>query len=393
MMDPRQVMRACGNAGWPGVILAAVVLTWMCTAVCFVSGKKVSGQENRRLAELPELSRALEPGYDYGERFERWLGDHFPRRKGMVRASALLRLRCNGLVRQGTDGWLYAAVLGSPDVYSHANRFDGETIERVRRQTVAFGAAAKASGIRKVYFTFSNDKESVYPEFYPAGYAKVHPESRLDQVWKALQGVTPDVTTVRFTDRLMALKEEHVVFCRSGTHMTDLASYRVYGWLADRIREDFPSFAKVGDGQCVFGRDALHADDDLVKLGAVPFYPDRYLETEFADLRSPRADSFLWERRCGDGVAQIVRKTRNASAGNSLKMFLLTDSFGWRWVPYLAEGVAELQVVYIGGDSPFDIGAKSAAELLAMKPDILVVNFTERFLQRILTLEFPKGGL
>lgn len=387
----RRIIRACGNTGWPGVILTAVTLAWMCTAICFVSRKKVSGQENRRLAELPELSHAFEPGYDYGERFERWLGDHFPRRKSMVRTSALLRLRCNGLVRQGTDGWLYAAILGSPDVYSHANRFDEEQIERVRRQTIAFGAAAKASGIRKVYFTFSNDKESVYPEFYPAGYAKVHPESRLDQVWKVLQGATPDVTPVRFTDRLMALKGEHVVFCKSGTHMTDLASYRVYGWLADRIREDFPSFAKVEDGQCVFGRDDRHTDDDLVKLGAVPFYPHASLVNDFAAVRMPRAETVVDERRC-DGFLRVIRRTRNVAVGNDLKMFLLTDSFGRRWIPYLAESVAELHVVYIGNDDPFDLGERGRAELLEMEPDILVVNFTERFLQRLLTLEFPKGG-
>lgn len=391
MMDPRRIMRACGKAGWPGVILTAVTLAWMCTAVCFVSKKKVSGQENRRLAELPELSRAFEPGYDYGERFERWLGDHFPRRKGMVRMSAQLRLRSNGLVRQGTDGWLYAAILGAPKVYSHANRFDKRQIRTVRRQTVAFGAAAKAAGVKKVYFTFSNDKESVYPEFYPAGYAKVHPESRLEQVWKALQGATPDVELVRFTDRLMALKGEHVVFCKSGTHMTDLASYRVYGWLADRIREDFPSFAKVGDGQCVFGRDDRHTDDDLVKLGAVPFYSHAFLVNDFAAVRTPRAETVVEEKR-RDRFLRVVRRTQNAVAGNDLKMFLLTDSFGWRWVPYLAESVSELHVVYIGNDDPFDLGERGRAELLEMKPDILVVNFTERFLQRLLTLEFPKGG-
>ena len=388
---PRRIMRACGDAGWPGVVLTAVTLTWMCTAVCFVSRKKVSRQENRRLAELPELSRALEPGYDYGERFERWLGDHFPQRKGMVRASALLRLRGNGLVRQGTDGWLYATVLGSPDVYSHANRFDAGQIERVRRQTVAFGAAAKASGIKKVYFTFSNDKESIYPEFYPAGYAKEHPESRLDQVWKALQGVTPDVATVRFTDRLLALKGERVVFCKSGTHMTDLASYRVYGWLADRIREDFPLFVKVDDGQCVFGRDDRHTDDDLVKLGALPFYPRSLLVNDFVELRDPQAKVTVAEERC-DGFRRVVRRMRNDAAGNGLKMFLLTDSFGLRWIPYLAEGVSEMQSVFIGSNDPFDLGDRERSELLAMKPDILIVNFTERFLQRLLTLEFPKGG-
>ena len=391
MMDLKQTLRACGNAGWPGVVLTVVALAWMCTAVCFVSKKKTSTQENRRLAELPELSRTLEPGYDYGERFERWLGDHFPRRKGMVHASAMLRLRCNGLVRQGTDGWLFAAVLGSPEVFSHADRFDEERIKSLRRRTVAFGAAAKEAGIKKVYFTFSNDKESIYPEFYPAGYAKVHPESRLDQVWKALRGVTPDVALVRFTDQLVALKDTHAVFCKSGTHMTDLASYRVYGWLADRIHEDFPAFAKVRDEQCVFGRDDKHTDADLVKLGAAPFYPRACLVNDFAAVRAPRAETTIDEKR-RDGFLRVVRHTRNASAGNGLKLFLITDSFGWRWVPYLAESVAELHVVYIGNDNPFDLGEQGRAELLKMKPDILIVNFTERFLQRLLTFEFPEGG-
>lgn len=310
----------------------------------------------------------------------------------MVRQANLMRMRGNALVKQGSDGWLFGSVYGAPEMFMNANRFSEEEIACLRARLVAFGAAAKAAGVKKVYVTFSNDKESIYGEHYPRGYRKAHPESRLEQVWAAVQGTTPDVTFVRFTDRLMEAKKTHDVFCRSGTHMTDYASYLVYGWLAETIRADFPSFAQVRDGDCVFGRDAEHTDKDILIGGAVPFYPDRYLETEFADLRRPRAEIRLEERRRNEGASPLVRKTRNESAGNGLKMFLLTDSFGWRWVPYLAESVSEMEVVYIGGDHPFEMGARSAVELLEQKPDILVVNVTERFLQRLLTLEFPKEG-
>lgn len=377
---------------WPEIVFAAAVTGCLCAAIWFVSDETVSKDEKRRLEERPPLPRTLSDAAGFGNRFERWLGDHFPLRAVMVRLRNLMRMRGSALVLEGSDGWLFGAIYGAPETFMNANRFTAPELESVRGRVRAFGAAAKAAGVKKVYFTFSNDKESIYGEHYPKGYRKVHPESRLDQVWAAVQGVTPDVTFVRFTDRLMEAKKEHDIFCRSGTHMTGYASYLVYGWLAETIRADFPSFAQVRDGDCVFGRDTKHTDMDILIGGAVPFYPERYLETEFADLRSPRAETRLRERRSNEGASPFVWKTRNESAGNGLRMFLLTDSFGWRWAPFLAESVAKLQVVYIGGDRPFDMGRKCSRELLKLKPNILVVNFTERFLQRLLTLRFPKGG-
>ena len=385
----KTLLQICERIGWPGIVFLTVMFAWMGSAVWFVSSKKISSEENRVLTERPELAHALEPGYEYGAKFERWLGDHFPRRKKMVRQSNMMRLHGNSLVRQGPNGWLFSNVLGSAEVYSHANRFSIGELARLRERTVAFGHDAKAVGVKKLYFVFSNDKESIYPEFYPPGYAQVHPESRFEQTWKALQGATSDVTLLRFTDRLMAMKPEHLVFCKSGTHMTELASYRVYGWLADRIREDFPSFAKVVDADCVFGRDNRHTDVDLVKLGAVPLYPKAFLENDFVEVKSPRAKMTLFEKRCEE-FPRTVRHMRNRSANNEIRLFLLTDSFGLRWTPFLAESVSELHVIYIGDDNPFDLGEKGRKELLELKPDIVVVNFTERFLQRLLALEYPK---
>lgn len=374
---------------WPGLILAAAMLAWMCLAVWFVSSRTTSADENRTLAERPEFAKALDADYGYGARFDRWLGDHFPKRKKMVQLSNGLRMRGNSRVRSGPDGWLYGTVLGAPEVFTHANRFTESELACLRERTVAFGRDAHAAGVKRVYFIFSNDKESIYPEFYPPGYAKVHPESRFEQTWRALRNATPDVALLRFTDRLLALKSEHTVFCKSGTHMTDLASYRVYGWLAERIRADFSDFVQVRDEDCVFGRDSRHTDDDLVKLGAVPLYSSEFLENDFAELKSPKARITQEEHR-RDGFLRVVRRFSNPTVGGGLRLFLLTDSFGRRWIPYLAESVSELQTVFIGNNDPYVLDAATRADVLSFKPDIVVVNFTERFLQRLLTLEFPK---
>lgn len=41
--------------GLPGLVFAAVLLGYMCTAVWRVSDKTESKEENRRFAEMPEL--------------------------------------------------------------------------------------------------------------------------------------------------------------------------------------------------------------------------------------------------------------------------------------------------------------------------------------------------
>jgi len=376
-------------AGWSGGAFAAFVLTWMFVAVWRVSDKTVSFEENRTLEAFPEISRVLEPGYDFGSRFERWFADHFWRRKAMVRLSNKLRLRGNSFILHGKDGWLYGVLYDGVEVYTHANRFDDGQIETLRSRTAEFGRRAKAAGVGHVYFVFSNDKESLCPEFYPSGHGKVHPESRFDQLWNALQGASPDVALLRFTDRLMEAKSHTEVFCRCGTHMNDLSSFLVYGWLIDRIREDYPSLAKVVPADCRFGRDASHTDTDLLKLGGVPFYPDRFLLGDFAELRAPKAKVMMKEKRL-DEFERVVQRTRNDSVENDLRLYLLTDSFGRRWIPYLAESAKETLDVFIGGSYPFSLSEREARELLEMKPDILIVNFTERFLQRLLALEFPE---
>jgi len=380
-------LRAVGRA--PATVFATVVLLWLSVEIWCVSDKTTSTDENRTLEPFPLVARVLEGDYDFGRRFERWFADHFRHRKSMVRLSGRIRLRGNSRVLHGKDGWLYLNVQGAPQCFSHVNRLDEGQLAVARRRTAEFGRRAKAAGIGHVYFVFSNDKESICPEFYPDGHAKVHPESRFDQLWNALQGVTEDVTLLRFTEELKAAKSRTEVFCRCGTHLNDLASFLVYGWLADGIAADFPSFAKVGPSDCRFGRDDRHTDADLLTLGSIPFYSDGYRLNDFAELKSPTAQVTLDERRLGD-IPRTVRHFRNVRIGNGLRLFLLTDSFGWRWRSYLAESVSDLQVVFIGGNHPFVLGAEERRELAALKPDILVVNFTERFLQRLLSLEFPK---
>jgi len=183
-MNGRKILswlRAVGRA--PGAVFAVVVLLWLFVEIWCVSDKTTSTDENRTLEPFPLVARVLEGDYDFGRRFERWFADHFRHRKSMVRLSGRIRLRGNSRVLHGKDGWLYLNVQGAPQCFSHVNRLDEGQLAVARRRTAEFGRRAKAAGIGHVYFVFSNDKESICPEFYPDGHAKVHPESRFDQLW------------------------------------------------------------------------------------------------------------------------------------------------------------------------------------------------------------------
>ena len=88
-------------------------------------------------------------------------------------------------------------------------------------------------------------------------------------------------------------------------------------------------------------------------------------------------------------VASTIFAYRNADKTKKLRAVLYGDSFMLRMNWYMAESFAEFEHIYTGYGRMFDVDFM-AEDIRRFKPDILIIQTTERFLDRLKQLNAPE---
>ena len=83
----------------------------------------------------------------------------------------------------------------------------------------------------------------------------------------------------------------------------------------------------------------------------------------------------------------------NDNVNNNKKLVIIGDSFHGRYAELLAENFYSVKSLFIGNGRDFVLDSFSKELLFNDKPDIIIVETTERWLQRLINMDSFKDIL
>ncbi len=350
---------------------------------------KVSN-ENRFLAEFPSMFYHGRFNVKYPRQIEDWFSDRFAYRDDIIHLEKQLfqpMVDSEDKFFQGKEGWLYTGAFNSVPIFRNENRFSEPELELCVKNVQRFAAWSKEQFGAELYVMITPDKERVYSEFYPDKYKKfAHPESRLEQLYHALKK-SAGVKVVCPLELFKEKKKEHLLYYKPGTHWNYRGAFFAMEELLDLIRKDFP---EIGTAQSLIEEKWIkkrEADIDIAKIGG---YTDPYkqlsddvLVNDFPVWKFPvtRTDVSKFSAM----YASIFKYTSKNQKADAPKIYVISDSFMGFALPFIVPFSSVSYWTFFGNGEMFE-KAVFKRHLSEVKPDIIIVESTERFLSRFLNL-------
>ena len=353
----------------------------------------ISLKENRMLSPYKPLIQNGKINENFGKDFDNWFSDRFLGREKVIKRYndlqyALMMRKGNKYAFIGQDGWLYTKRFNSVEMYRNANLFSKEELKKIGENLEIFNQKAHQQGIKQVYFVLSHDKESLYPEFYPDGVFKANKQSRLEQLKAYISKEYPTIKMLDFYNQLAKVKQTEVLFCKTGTHMNDMGAYYEYLFLTTAISKDFPSVVPLSLENFNIREDYV-CDKDILKSLHLKKYNKENLKNKVLALKNSTLEKMVFEKERQQKDYGKIRMLKNTKRDLPTAV-LLGDSFSQRYYKYLAENFSDLYYVYTGSARNFVWFTEEKVHIKENIPDILIIETTERFLHRFLTLEYPE---
>ncbi len=351
-----------------------------------ISDAEKSEQENRMLAAKPHLVHNGVLDNAFGTKFNDWFNDHFWGRKKIIFLYNFLRFGESKGALIGKNGWLFGKSFNAVKMYQNANLFTDEELTEAGHNIDQFVTDAKAAGIKQVYFMLSNDKESMYPEFYPRYIKKQNTQSRLEQILDYVHTHYPHIHFLNFKSELEKLKEKETIFYKTGTHMNHIGAFYEYAFLMQEIKKDFPELKilTLDDFDISVSQELTQPglDIDLYKqFATLAFYDKKNFENKILKPKYSIPQTTT-QNLSGYFVHKIWT---NPHANTHLNLVVVSDSFLARYSGNLPLNFMNTYHVQVHSGRDF-----SQINSVSFQPDIMIVATTERFLQRFLTLKFPQ---
>ena len=327
-------------------------------------------EENRKPAEWPPLTLALEKLQKWPAEYEAWVRDHFGFRSALIQWHSQLMLDVLGIspradVVLGKDGWLYLGTNKSIDAYRCLFPYTPAGLEHEIHYTRERTEQLRAKGIRYVN-AWAPNKEKVYPEFLPLWIQKTAGPCRMDQLGEALRGAG-----LSFLDLRAAEAEAKAVgraYHKTDTHWNALGAYYGYLAIAAELRKTFPHFGMLEKKDVRFVTTEGLGGDLARQLDL----DKRYLE--------PRVEERIALPKCHRVEPAVTRpkgtklEAYDCPGSKGPRVLMFGDSFGNALIPFIAESASHFLAVEFGPPIDWEM-------IAAEKPDVVVDIHVERQMQ------------
>lgn len=328
--------------------------------------------EMRAPARRPDWPVNVQRLNTFPQRFTNWFDDQLGLRDQLLRFGSIVKLFGFGVsptkdVLPGKNGFLFYTGNHTIEVHRGVFPFSPQQLDDACRLLEARRLVCEQRGAAYV-FVVAPDKESIYPDFLPAGCEPVGP-SRLDQLVKAVAQRAPKVELLDLRPAFRAARRQDgprdYLYSELGTHWDGRGNYLGYREIARALQRHFPAIEPF-------------AWDEIVRTPSPQNLDSWGLRMYVHDLLDTH--SLLVDAPAGRKRARLVRD-ESESGGTSEqrtdderlpRVFVLHDSFLYGVLPLLAEHCEQLDY------SPSDY--LDPAVIDALRPDVVVELWVERFL-------------
>lgn len=242
-LDRRGWLDPQGSPVLPLLFLLLIFLPLAAMVLRF--GPAAAGGEKRKLAARPDFSwrRPL----DYLKGYEAYFNDHFAFRSQMIQAHSRLLFRlfhasATEKVIIGRQGWLYLGrgnyFNNEIDYYRAARPFTLQQLQGFKAVLEERREWLARRGIRYLLVLVPN-KSTIYPEYMPTAFNRVHERSRLDQLLDYLSRRSR-VEVLDLRPALLREKRRARVYHKTDSHWNERGGYRAYCEILARLRRLLP---------------------------------------------------------------------------------------------------------------------------------------------------------
>ena len=381
------------NSSRIDIVFVTIFFVLLFVPMLKISGADKSEKENRMLAKYVPFIKNGQINLKYSTNFESWYNDRFLGRDFLINIWSFLEHTINpsrgnkrGLI--GKDGWLFTTLYNAVEMYRHANLFTDAELRTIGTNLTRFVEKAKKQGVKEVYFYLSNDKESLYGEYYPDWIVQLDQPSRLEQLYGFIKENYPEIQMFNFAQQLQAVKTRgEVLFLKPDTHMTAMGAFYEYTFLMEEIKKDFPNIQLMSlkdfDIKINYsGQKDIYTGINLSDSS----YSKENFKNKMLYLKKT-SQTHIERKRLSE--FHIHTDTTNPIAKNHYTLVAINDSFLEQGRLFYQESFAHMVMHLFISGKKFQIAPEGCLVWRQTKPDILLIATTERFLDRFLTLQYP----
>jgi hypothetical protein len=247
-----------------------------------------SSDEYRTLAPMPSWPLTVRALAEFPSGFGLYFNDHFGFRRPLIRVQALVKVRWLGesvspQVIVGKDGWLFfnANYEQSLSQSGSDRLFTSEQLARWQQALEVRHDWLAQRGIRYL-FVIAPEKQSIYPEYLPAGTPS-HQKSRLDQLVTYLKE-NSQLEILDLRPPLLEAKRTRRVYLKTDTHWNTMGALVACQAIVRKLANDFPEMKPLQESDCVTSTITFSTGDLGRMLGLSGSFVE---EVEDLQLRDP----------------------------------------------------------------------------------------------------------
>jgi len=296
--------------------------------------------------------------------YQTYFSEHFMfRDQSVILHNEILRSVLGSItfhdVLVGRKGWLFLTDEDNLSYYQCDKPFTPDELTTLVDRIKGMREFSRENGAEFLLLIAPN-KESIYPEFLPAGINPSGKTCRMDQALEALQAA--GVYTLDLRKTLKEEKSNNQLFFKTDTHWNDNGAFLVYQTIFSELMKVFPDLDIWGFTD--FKPVSYLRTGDLSKL--IPlFSPISEVAISLEPIRERNATVLQ-----GDNSQTILSET---GIGSNPDAVIFRDSFFMGLLPFFAENFNK--AVY-RWSFEFDENL-----ILSEKPDIVIYELAERYLE------------
>ena len=292
-----------------------------------------------------------------------------------VRLRVLLGDRVFPKVIVGQDGWLVYTAESDIEDYQKADLFSAQELVSIQTSLDELAARYAERGVRLVVVVPPN-KNTIYPERVPPQVPVIGETSKLEQLSAYLQA-HGQTQLLDLRPALLAAKAEREIYYATDTHWNDYGAYIAYAALLDELHKTQPSLGPRPLSDFKMTTRAPEQLDLAGNMGAT-LYEESKLQL------APNFETHTTYKNVTVGGRKLMF---SYNPDSSLpRLVLYHDSFFFRVIPLLGEHFSYGVYVqnYIAG------GLWSLSWVDEQKPDVVIIEISERYLKDLLLLIDPE---
>ena len=268
----------------------------------------------------------------------------------------------------GKERWLIYTDEGSLDDYQHINAFSQIELGQLQQELDELNASLQQKGI-KLLVVIPPNKNTIYPEYVPDEIPVVSAPSRYDQLMEYMQ-LHGQTQILDLRPALLEARKTRMVYLSKDTHWNDHGAFIGYQQILLALQPDFP----ILEPHPLSDFKQTTQTGVVVDLAQVIAAPD--LVTDVIELSPLYTSSTTYvQTRYGYRRLTIATNPNRALP----KALIYHDSFFNRLIPLIGDHFQ--RAVFIPANSPPEIW--NFAWLDSEKPDIVILEFTERYIDQI----------